>query len=59
MKLTDWAKKQGIVYLTAWRWFKKGWLNAYQLPNGTIIIDENKNNGYKYDSKDNSKPKRS
>lgn len=24
MKLSDWAKQQGISYKTAWRWFKNG-----------------------------------
>jgi putative resolvase len=24
MKLSTWAKKQGISYRTAWRWFKEG-----------------------------------
>jgi predicted site-specific integrase-resolvase len=24
MKLVDWAEKQGIAYMTAWRWFKQG-----------------------------------
>jgi predicted site-specific integrase-resolvase len=26
MKLSRWAKKQGISYRTAWRWFKMGQL---------------------------------
>lgn len=44
MKLADWAKKQGIAYLTAYRWFKDGKLpvEAYQSESGTIIVkDEN------------------
>jgi hypothetical protein len=24
MKLSNWARKQGIRYLTAWRWFQAG-----------------------------------
>ena len=24
MKLSEWAKRQGITYKTAWRWFKAG-----------------------------------
>lgn len=42
MKLSLWAKKQGISYRTAWRWFKLGILPvpSKQLPNGTIIIEE-------------------
>jgi len=24
MKLSDWAKQQGIAYITAWRWYKAG-----------------------------------
>ena len=39
MKLSDWARKQGVSYLTAWRWFKSGKLPvpARQLPSGTKI----------------------
>jgi len=42
MKLSDWACKQGISYLTAWRWFKAGQLPvpARQLPTGTILVEE-------------------
>ena len=42
MKLSIWAKKQGISYRTAWRWFKAGMLPVAvkQLPTGTIIISE-------------------
>jgi len=40
MKLSDWAKKNGISYKTAWRWFKDGKLpvEAEQMPSGTIIV---------------------
>lgn len=42
MKLSIWAKKQGISYRTAWRWFKDGTLPviAEQTKTGTIIIKE-------------------
>jgi hypothetical protein len=42
MKLSDWAKKQGISYLTAYRWFKDGKLpvEAYQSDSGTIIVKD-------------------
>jgi hypothetical protein len=43
MKLKDWAEKQGISYLTAWRWFKAKdprFVNAYQSDSGTIIVPE-------------------
>src|SRR5208282_2593957 len=42
MKLSTWAKKQGISYRTAWRWFKSGILPvpSKQLSNGTIIVTE-------------------
>lgn len=40
MKLSEYAKKLGISYTTAWRLWKKGQLNAYQLPTGTIIVRE-------------------
>ena len=41
MKLSDYAKSQGISYRTAWNWWKKGLLKGHQLPTGTIIIDPN------------------
>lgn len=42
MKLKQWADKQGIKYLTAYRWFKNGKLpvEAYQTDSGTIIVQE-------------------
>jgi len=46
MKLSTWAKQQGICYMTAWRWFRQGVMpvKATQLPTGTIIIqDDNQN----------------
>lgn len=45
MKLSKWAKEQGIGYQTAWNMYKAGQLtNAYQLPTGTIIVKEKSNN---------------
>src|SRR5215471_11770387 len=38
MKLSDYAKRQGVSYRTAWRWFRSGILNAEQMPTGTIIV---------------------
>ncbi|MBS3933840.1 MAG: IS607 family transposase [Truepera sp.] len=40
MKLSVWAKQQGIAYKTAWRMWKLGQLPipAEQLPTGTIIV---------------------
>lgn len=45
MKLSDWAKTQGISYVTAYRWFKDGKLpvQAYQSDSGTIIVQEESN----------------
>lgn len=42
MKLSHWARLQGISYLTAWRWFKAGKLPvpARQFPSGTILVEE-------------------
>ncbi len=40
MKLSDYAKKAGVHYHTAWRWFKSGKLKGYQMDTGTIIITE-------------------
>ena len=38
MKLSDWARQQGISYITAWRWFKLP-VPARQLPTGTILVE--------------------
>lgn len=44
MKLADWARRQGIAYKTAHKWFHQGTLPvpAQQLPSGTILVDETK-----------------
>ena len=42
MKLSKWAKKVGVSYRTAWRWYKEGKLpvEAERTPTGTILIKE-------------------
>ena len=40
MKLSSYAKKLGIHYNTAYRLFKRGQIAGYQLPTGTVIIEE-------------------
>lgn len=42
MKLSAWARKQGVSYQTAWNWFSTGKLpvRAAQMPTGTIIVHE-------------------
>jgi predicted site-specific integrase-resolvase len=44
MKLSVWAKQQGVTYQAAWKWWKAGKLPvaAEQMPTGTIIIKEQK-----------------
>jgi putative resolvase len=45
MKLSKYAKLNGVSYTTAYRWFKSGMIsNSRQLPNGTILVDEITNN---------------
>jgi putative resolvase len=41
MKLSEWAQRQGIHYMTAWRWWKAGKLPvpAYQTPSGSIMVE--------------------
>lgn len=39
MKLSAYAKQQGISYQTAWRMWRRGELPAHQLPSGTVIVD--------------------
>jgi putative resolvase len=40
VKLSDYARKVGVHYRTAWRWFKAGKIKGYQMDTGTIIITE-------------------
>jgi len=43
MKLSVWAKKQGITYRTAWNYFNNNMIDgAYKLKSGTIIVPEEK-----------------
>lgn len=42
MKLSTYAKKNGVTYQTAYNWWKAGILNAKQLPTGTIIVEDDK-----------------
>lgn len=48
MRLSQYAKKMGVTYQTAHKWFKEGKIEgAYQLSTGTIVVPE-----------ENEKPKR-
>src|SRR5215472_9180161 len=38
MKLSQYAKQQGISYKTAWRWYKAGQLDAYKTATGIVIV---------------------
>lgn len=42
MKLSDWASKIGVSYMTAYRWYKTNKLPvpSYQTESGTIIVEE-------------------
>jgi predicted site-specific integrase-resolvase len=40
MRLSAFAKKMGVSYKTAFRWWKAGKLDAYQLDTGTVIVRE-------------------
>jgi putative resolvase len=41
MKLSEWARTQGVTYKTAWLWWKRGRLPvpARQMPSGTILVE--------------------
>jgi putative resolvase len=41
VRLSQWARQEGIHYQTAWKWFKDGTLpvNARQTATGTIVVD--------------------
>jgi putative resolvase len=38
MKLSTYAKKLGVSYKTAWRWWNEGKLDAYRTDTGTVIV---------------------
>lgn len=40
MRLSAYAQKMGVTYKTAYRWWKAGKLDAYQLDTGTIMVRE-------------------
>ena len=40
MKLNDYAKRVGVHYRTAYRWYRAGSLDAYQMPTGTIMVKD-------------------
>jgi putative resolvase len=40
MKLSDYARLQGISYRTAWRWYKAGKIAGQQMDTGTILVTE-------------------
>src|SRR5215467_7379785 len=40
MKLSEYAKKQGVSYRTAWNWWKAGQLAGRQMPSGTVIVED-------------------
>ena len=42
VKLSEWARQQGVSYQTAWRWVKDGKMPVpvRQAPSGTWLVDE-------------------
>ena len=46
MKLSDWARKNNLAYITAYRWYRNGTLPVptTQMPTGTIMVYENSSN---------------
>ena len=44
MKLSEFAKQNSIQYQTAYKMFKAGLIKGYQLPTGTIVVEETHNN---------------
>lgn len=49
MKLSEYAKKIGVCYRTAWNHYKAGQIKgAYELPTGTIIVPDQINESNQY-----------
>lgn len=42
VRLSEWAKREGVHYQTAWKWFRDGTLpvQARQTATGTILVDD-------------------
>jgi predicted site-specific integrase-resolvase len=40
MKLSNYARQQGVRYETAWRWFRDGKIKGHRVGQHTIMIDE-------------------
>src|SRR5690349_14781834 len=40
MKLSDYAKQQGVRYETAWRWFRDGKIKGRRIGKHTILVEE-------------------
>ncbi len=40
MKLSQYAKRMGVTYRTAFRWWQAGQIKGFQTPSGTIIVTE-------------------
>ena len=42
MKLSEWARRHGVPYKTAWRWVRQGWMPVpvERMPTGTILVRE-------------------
>lgn len=54
MTLANWARKLGISWKTAYRLWRAGELDAFQLPTGSIIVwEDNGNDGLKKKNESN------
>ncbi len=54
MRLSVYARKIGVTYQTAYKHYRKGIIQGYQLPTGTILVDyseDNKENLIKKENK--------
>ncbi|MBI5667387.1 MAG: IS607 family transposase [Chloroflexi bacterium] len=40
MKLSEYARRVGVSYRTAWAWYRAGKIRGYQMDTGTIIIND-------------------
>jgi predicted site-specific integrase-resolvase len=40
MKLSEYARRMGVSYKTAWRWWRARRLDAYQVATGTVVVRE-------------------
>lgn len=48
-RLIDYSKEMGVCYKTAWNWYKKGDIDTYVSPSGSVFVKDTEDNKQKND----------